>query len=132
MDEIVILELPAPSIFVYSHTHGHMAARSEPLMLYSTKRICAAIWTAVLLALLSYSETASELISHVLSLLLASNESCSVTLLVSDGGMAASVPPPQWPRERAMYFTLAGSFTPAVVSHHAYLDLCSHTPFLRV
>ena len=22
MDEIVILELPAPSIFVYSHTHG--------------------------------------------------------------------------------------------------------------
>ena len=46
-----------------------MAARSEPLMLYSTKRICAAIWTAVLLALLQYSETASELISHVLSLL---------------------------------------------------------------
>ena len=69
MDEIVILELPAPSIFVYSHTHGHMAARSEPLMLYSTKRICTAIWTAVLLALLQYSETASELISHVLSLL---------------------------------------------------------------
>jgi|EP01047_Picozoa_sp_COSAG01_P030547 hypothetical protein len=70
-----------------------MAARSEPLMLYSTKRICTAIWTAVLLALLQYSESASELISHVLSLLLASNESCSVTLLVSDGGMAASVPP---------------------------------------
>eukprot|EP01049_Picozoa_sp_SAG25_P000969 SAG25_NODE_37_length_19691_cov_19.319467_9_plen_74_part_00 len=64
-----------------------MAAGSEPLMLYSTKRICTAIWTAVLLALLQYSETASELISHVLSLLLASNESCSVTLLVSDGGI---------------------------------------------
>ena len=55
-------------ICVESHT-WHMAARSEPLMLYSTKRICAAIWTAVLLALLQYSETASELISHVLSLL---------------------------------------------------------------
>ena len=39
----------------------------------------------MLLALLSYSETASELISHVLSQLLASNESCSVTLLVSGG-----------------------------------------------